>query len=136
MIKEGDNSGDDLIDQILGELRKKDHEQLTIWRDKIVNKPRIDIVERYLSSRYKIRLNTISNTCECSRLDSKEFEEVNENELYRELQKKKISCSLSNLKSLMRSKYVNEHNPFEAYFSELPQWKKGIRITYPNLADM
>ncbi len=80
-------------------------------------------VETYLNNIYSFRYNVISNTIEYKNINDKEYIIANEDNIYRLLQHNNIKFSLANIKSLLRSDFVPEFNPFEEYFKNLPQWQ-------------
>lgn len=80
------------------------------------------ITERYLSRSYDIRYNVVSNKFEYRNLNDDKYKELNENNLFVKLQKDNINISLNNLVALLKSDFVNEFNPFVAYFRSLPEW--------------
>lgn len=79
-------------------------------------------VEEFLSGLYDIRNNIISNEIEFKLKGADEFEPLNENNIYRLLQHHNIRFSMGNLISLLKSDFVEKHNPFEEYFKALPKW--------------
>ncbi len=80
-------------------------------------------VEDYLSDNYHFQHNVIKNCIEVAEFGSEEYEELNIDDLYRELKKEGIKYSLSDLKSLMKSKFVELMNPFEYYFEGLQPYE-------------
>ena len=80
------------------------------------------LTEEYLNQRYDIRYNTISNNFEYKRKENREYEDINENNMFIELQKDNINISINHLTALLKSDYVKKHNVFEEYFKKLPQW--------------
>lgn len=87
-----------------------------------LNRNKFTLAENYLSDKYEFRVNTVALTIEYRELVDSDFEEVNENSLYRELQKMNICLSLTNLLTLLRSDFVPKYDPFEEYFKNLPVW--------------
>jgi predicted P-loop ATPase len=81
-------------------------------------------VENFLNKHYKIRYNDIANAFELLDLDagSTEWESMNENSIYRQLQKNHIPYSMSDLTSLLRSNFTEHYNPIKEYFSEGRAW--------------
>ena len=81
-----------------------------------------ELVEDFLNQHYELLYNTVSNKIVCKKMDNPdaEFESVNENSIYRDLQKNNYRMSLSNLKSLLSSDFVQEYDPFKEYFKGLP----------------
>lgn len=81
-------------------------------------------VEKYLSDRYEIRFNEVSNEIEFRPKNSKEpFAVLNENNIYIELQKNNFtSFSQAKVTALLRSSFVTVYNPFNDYFENLTVW--------------
>lgn len=80
-------------------------------------------VENFLSDRYEVRFNEVSNEIEFRNKGEKTaFEVVNENNIYIELQKNFINFSQAKVTALLRSNYVTYYNPFKDYFENLGQW--------------
>lgn len=86
--------------------------------------PLVTMVETYLSNHYKIRYNDISNTFELLDMSAEEpeWEAMNENNIYRRLQKQHIKYSMSDLTSLLRSDFVEHYNPIKEYFANGKEW--------------
>jgi hypothetical protein len=80
--------------------------------------------EEYLNQRYDIRYNTISNNFEYKHKKDKEYESLNENNLFIQLQKDNINISLNHLTALLKSNFVQKHNVFKDYFENLPEWDR------------
>jgi len=85
--------------------------------------PKIKRVEYFLTKNYKFRINVVNRIAEMSNRGSK-WEVLNEHSVYRDLQhnEPKVHYSLQNLKSLLRSDFVEKYNPFVEYFNKLPVW--------------
>jgi len=88
----------------------------------INHSPTIKQVEVFLQKNYEFRKNVVTQEQECRRSNAKQFEKMNLNTLYRELQHARLSFSLPKLKSLVESNFINEYDPFRAYFDSLPAW--------------
>lgn len=81
--------------------------------------------ENYLSNKYDIRLNIVSNCIEIrNKNEESAFKELNENNLFRELQHTNLNLPQSKLNSLLLSDFVEKYNPFELYFEGLGLWDK------------
>ena len=87
--------------------------------------------ENYLSNKYDIRLNIVSNCIELrNKNENSIFKEANENNLYRELQHANLNLPLNKLNSLLQSDFVEKYNPFELYFEGLGIWNQDIEEDY------
>ncbi|MBN2000322.1 virulence-associated E family protein [candidate division KSB1 bacterium] len=72
---------------------------------------------------YEIRFNTISLEYELKRREGKQYQPLNENSLFVELQKAFINVSVAVLVSIIRSGTVcAEYDPIRDYFSKLGRW--------------
>jgi len=78
--------------------------------------------EDFLSNKYKFRYNKIKMFVEIATLNSDNWKELNENNLYLDLQKHGIKISLSNLSAILKSDFCKDFNPIQDYFSSLPKW--------------
>ncbi|MDR2440584.1 MAG: hypothetical protein LBE12_14575 [Planctomycetaceae bacterium] len=78
--------------------------------------------EKYLSANYDLRFNTVKLDVEVSKKSISNWQSLNENNLYIELQKKGINISIEKLLSILKSDYVTRYNPFTSYFQSLPEY--------------
>lgn len=92
------------------------------------------ISENYLSTHYDFRYNTIKHDIEYSKKGKLNFVTVNENELFRELNKSGIKISIPVLIAILRSDFVPNYNPFNYYFENLKPWKDGDTDHIGNLS--
>lgn len=77
----------------------------------------IQEVEDYLNATYEIRLNEINLELDYRPLGSNEpFQLLNENDLFRDLDKQKKGISMATLMAILNSSFVNKFNPLLAYF--------------------
>lgn len=87
------------------------------------DKAEIVAVEIFIKKRWEIRLNEVTHRLEFKERGSpRSLQKLNTDQIYRELQHAKFNFTLDRLKSLLRSDFVEKHNPFKAYFHSLPQW--------------
>jgi predicted P-loop ATPase len=97
--------------------------ELIISHEKLKNKvDKFSLTESYISERYDIRNNTVSNNIESKLKSSITFEILNENDIYIELNKNGISIVINNLLAILRSSFVKKYDPFEYYFKGLTRW--------------
>lgn len=80
------------------------------------------IAEKYLSTYYKFRYNTIALDIEYCKKTTHDWQSLNENSLYLEMQKKGIKISINNLIAILKSEFVPHYNPIQEYFENLPKW--------------
>ena len=81
-------------------------------------------VEAYLSKFYEFRYNEIGLDIEVRKKGFSDWESLNENTLYLEMQKKGIKISINNLLAVLKSDFVPKYNPLADYFQKLPKWNK------------
>ena len=83
-------------------------------------------IEEHLLVKYKFRHNPVLERTEyIKKSEPKGFQllsERNVNTLFRELNLANIKCTISTLRSLLNSDFIPDQNPFEEYFTELPEW--------------
>lgn len=126
-MTEEDKAHKDLMGKITTRLEASKATKLEkVWRE-LTGDPTVNIVEDYLSGKYKTRYNEISAKFEYEKEGV--WEELNPNELFRELQKNKIKFGLNNLKSLLKSDFIPKFNPFQDYFENLPAYKVGAEAS-------
>ena len=87
--------------------------------------------ENYIENKYEIRLNEVCNKIEYKIKDVQEpFKELNENNIFRELQHANISLPQNKLLALLLSDFVSSYNPFAHYFESLPIWDENNEPDY------
>ncbi len=83
-------------------------------------------IETTLKGKYMLRFNIVTQRPEWRQKGSKKtFQPINdltENSMWRELNEKGIACSQKDLHSILISDFCKLYNPFEEYFSSLPEW--------------
>jgi predicted P-loop ATPase len=87
------------------------------------------IIENYLNQKYQFRYNEITSRTYFKEKEQEEFKllkQINLNSIKRELNNNQVSCSISDLKCLLESNYVQIYNPFKEYFNSLPNWDGEI----------
>lgn len=118
---DGYDLADAIIDGLKPEIKPTETQNLNFKK----NVSDFEKVENFLSDRYEIRDNIVSHAIEFRKKDSKEmFEELNENNIYIELQKNFINFSMAKVVSLLKSDYISKHNPFLDYFENLKEWNE------------
>ncbi len=80
------------------------------------------ITEEYLSKNFDLRYNVISNKFEYKKKQDLEWVEMNENNMFVQLQKDSINISLNHLIALLKSDFVQKYHVFREYFANLPEW--------------
>ena len=122
------NDGYDLADAIIDGLHPEIKTPVSGTEVKKIKEAKISLfaqVEKYLNELYDIRYNEISNEVEYKAKQENEFRSLNESSVYRVLQHNNIKFSMANLMALLRSDFIQAHNPFVDYFDSLPTWKEG-----------
>lgn len=84
--------------------------------------PPIEKAEIFLKKKYDFIIDVIERMPYYKIKGTKQWNEVNIDTLYREIQHEGIKFSIDNLKSLMRSDFVQLFNPFESYFKKMSEW--------------
>lgn len=85
-------------------------------------KPKITKIRERVFNNYDIRLNTIAIELEYRRKGSKNWMQLNENDLIVELLEAKFKGVEGPLMALLRSSYIPKYDPITDYFSNLPEW--------------
>jgi len=109
-------------------------------------KNHIDTIEKFISERYQLRFNIVTNKLELRKLDSSNsskssscildrheapypasciwhpMTDYSENSLLREILKHGLHCSSTLLRSILFSDYCDFFDPFRDYFNHLPSW--------------
>lgn len=118
ICKDEDIGEKEIIDSVNSAYKEKNNEgSLSLLRR----------TENYLSNKYDIRLNIVSNCIEIrNKNEDNPFKELNENNLFRELQHANLNIPQHKLNSLLLSDFVEKYNPFELYFEGLGLWDKDI----------
>lgn len=80
--------------------------------------------ENYIAKHYDLRFDIIANEYEMSKKGTNDWYELNENNLYVEMQKKHLKISQGNLNAILTSDFVPKFNPLKEYFENLPVWDK------------
>ena len=78
--------------------------------------------EIFISDNYDLRFNNVSLGFEGKNKNDKEFKPLNENNLYRDLQKSGLKISMNQLIILLKSDFVEQYDPLINYFESLPKW--------------
>lgn len=94
----------------------------------------IEKAELYFKKRYDFRRNVITQKPEMRKRSESEFYKVNHDTLYRECCHNGINYPLDKIKSLLRSNFVRDYDPFKEYFESLPAWD-GTRDYISELAN-
>jgi hypothetical protein len=90
-----------------------------------------DIAEEFLNQKYELRYNLISNKPEYRIANSDDpFNEINEDSIYRDMQKNNVSFSLNKLRSLLSSDFVPNFDPFLSYFKSLVKLESDANFDY------
>lgn len=101
--------------------------------EKKASPPNIDRIEDFLSEKYEFRFNIVLNKLEYKEHVSNFFQHITdyrENSFLRELQKARIKCNITNLRTILQSDFCKVYNPFNSYFTSLDKWdEKTDHIT-------
>ncbi|MCA4809589.1 MULTISPECIES: virulence-associated E family protein [Empedobacter] len=80
-----------------------------------------DKLEYFLNSKYLIRFNNISLTYEFTSINSLNWDELNVDRLFIEIEKNGIKISYDKLLIYLKAS-IEHYNPIEFYFHNLPNW--------------
>lgn len=80
--------------------------------------------ENYILKNYDLRFDVIANEIEITPKNKNDWQDLNENSLYIEMQKKHIAIQKNNLTAILMSDFVPRFNPLKDYFENLPTWDK------------
>lgn len=84
--------------------------------------PTIVRVEQFIRKKYQVYFNIVANKFMYREHGQKEFSELILDNVYRELQRHHLRYSMSDLKSLFKSDFIEKRNVFVEYFEHLPAW--------------
>jgi hypothetical protein len=79
--------------------------------------PKIKKVEVWLSKRWEFRFNKVTGQPELKEIGADTIDQVNVDEVYRQLELNGLKYNLNNVKSLMRSAFVKPYDPIREYFN-------------------
>ncbi len=88
----------------------------------ISSKPEIVKVEVFLRKNWDFVRNEITQSTEFKKKDSKKWETINTDSIYRKLQSVGFKFGHDKLKSLVKSDFVPSYHPFKDYFENLDPW--------------
>jgi predicted P-loop ATPase len=103
----------------------KDKKEIGKVRPFIKNK--FTEAEQYLTDKYDFRRNILSLEIEIKRKEDVRWEPVNENSLFRELQKTGNGIALNVIVALLRSDFIPDYDPLDRYFTSL-RWNHENHI--------
>jgi len=90
------------------------------------NGNKFHLAMRYIEETYDIRYNKVSTEYEYKELEEPEYRNMNENDIFINMQLEGVNLSLNNLMAILKSDFVKKYNPFAEYFGSLPEWDKRI----------
>lgn len=80
-------------------------------------------IELFIKKRYEVLRNEVTQRLEARRAKTQDkFDKLNTDSVSRDIQHAGMKFPLDKLKSLLRSDFVAEYNPFRVYFESLPEW--------------
>ncbi|MCK4500621.1 hypothetical protein KAU11_08985 [Candidatus Babeliales bacterium] len=86
------------------------------------NKAHVQKAEIHINENWELRYNTVKNTVDYRTIGAFDFKELKIDNIYRNLQHNRIKYSMSDLKSLLNSDFVEEYDPIDNYFENLKEW--------------
>lgn len=86
------------------------------------NKALIQKAEIHISENWELRYNIVKNNVDYRILGAKDFQELKIENIYRNLQHNRIKYTMSDLKSLLNSDFIEPYDPILDYFEKLEPW--------------
>lgn len=86
-------------------------------------------IEEVIKADYQLRFNSVTNRLEtCTTKDNrfKPVSEVQYNTIFTELNRKGLTCSLTELRQILESDLTSQIDPFKEYFDNLEEWNQTI----------
>lgn len=83
------------------------------------SKSRIEQVESFLTDKFELQYNIITNEVEYRTKGEKTWGQINENSLYRMLHHNHIRASIQEIQILLGSDFIKRYNPIELYFKRV-----------------
>lgn len=109
-------------DTLTGEKAQKDKKPALKKEKKLFSANKFVLAQEFINKHFVIRRNIVTQEFECHDIDKTEFETMNENNIFIRMQMSGLNLSLNNLIALLKSDFIQAYNPFEDYFSSLPEW--------------
>lgn len=134
MLYDGEMYNDNIIDDLCKELLFSTDHCKRIFQKVFTNteafginkKPVVAKLEYFIGKKYTLRKNIITQEIELK--NRSEWQQANIDSIYRFIQHIGVKGSLEKIKSLLRSDYIPEYNPFNDYFESLPEWDEQDHI--------
>jgi hypothetical protein len=90
------------------------------------NGNKFHLAMNYIDENYDVRYNKVSTEFEYKELEEPEYRNMNENDIFINMQLEGVNLSLNNLMAILKSDFVKKYNPFAEYFGSLPEWDNRI----------
>lgn len=104
----------------------KKGEKLTAEEEK-QKQSQVEIVEKYLNEKYKLRYNTMKGYTEYMTGPMTIFTQMTDrdtNTIWKNLQKRKLNVRKATLDAVIDSDFVENFHPLKHYFEHLPEWDR------------
>jgi hypothetical protein len=88
------------------------------------NGNKFHLAMKYIEEHYDVRYNTVSTEFEYKQKEDEGYRNMNENDIFINMQLEGVSLSLNNLMALLKSDFVKKYNPFSEYFESLVPWDR------------
>jgi hypothetical protein len=104
----------------------KDEKTEDIPKKTQTNGNKFHLAMKYIEENYDVRYNKVSTEFEYKELEEPEYRNLNENDIFINMQLDGVNLSLNNLMAILKSDFVKKYNPFAEYFGSLSDWDKRI----------
>lgn len=88
------------------------------------NGNKFHLAMKYITEHYEVRYNTVSTEFEYKLKEEADYKNMNENDIFINMQLEGVALSLNNLMALLKSDFVQKYNPFFEYFQSLALWDR------------
>lgn len=79
-------------------------------------------IECFINNNFDLKRNIITSTVEMRERGQDEYVVASAETIWRRLQSAGYSVAVDKIKTLLKSDFVQDYNPFQVYFDALPEW--------------
>jgi predicted P-loop ATPase len=109
----------------LPKIKKKQAVSKPKKEDEEIELPYIEIIEKYLNSKYVFRINVVTGRVEFKTLANGAFKQMQDrefNSIVRDMKKNNITVNTLDLKMLLNSDFSIKFDPFKNYLASIPKY--------------